>query len=485
MPMYFPLAPVHLAALTALQLSLLLLAFRPDLALLPLLLFALVSAWATLRPTSRYYLPVLSRGSRREKAVSLTFDDGPDPLVTPRVLELLARRGLRATFFLVGRKAESYPELVRAILEAGHTLGNHSYSHFPFLMLKGRKAIRREVEAAQAVFRSFGVAPLAFRPPAGVTAPPLWPVLLRLGMFCVNFDCRAGDVGNRRIRNLAHRILKRVRPGSIVLLHDTAPAKESLDRLLGEFETLVEGLEARGLEIRPLASLLGREIMQSSGTTPEGHAAALFYDGLAATYDHEQFFTAVSMSRRAELALFEAALPRLFRKADHVLEIGAGTGIFTTRLAPHCGEVEALDISSNMLALLEAKCRDEGISNVRTRVGNAETLELGGPFDGVCAFSSLAYLEDLPAFLGRLAPRMKPGGVLYVLTARRSLFRFFTQVGNAMRQGIWLKAYSRRQMGRMLQEAGFEVVSIRSHLLKCVISGGMLLEVEAHRRSEA
>ncbi len=101
--------------------------------------------------------------------------------------------------------------------------------------------------------------------------------------------------------------------------------------------------------------------------------------------------------------------------------------------------------------------------------------------DVVCAFSALAYLSDLPAFFRKLAPHVQPGGTLYFLTARSSLFRFFTQIGNAMRQGLWLKAHSRREIAAMLTAAGFEIVAIDSHLLKCIISGGMLLEVVARK----
>jgi peptidoglycan/xylan/chitin deacetylase (PgdA/CDA1 family)/ubiquinone/menaquinone biosynthesis C-methylase UbiE len=479
--MICPLAPAHLAGLAAFQLFALLLWLDPVLAPVPLLLFVLLCLCAPLFPGFSFFLPIVTRGRREGNRVALTFDDGPDPAVTPGVLELLARHGAKATFFLVGAKAERHPDLVRDILAGGHTLGNHSHTHFPFLMLKGKALLRKEVERAQEVFRSFGVVPLTFRPPVGITSPALWRILLDNGMCCVNFSCRATDLGNRRIKRLSAKILAKAGPGDIILLHDVAPRGGAIGPLLAEFEALLQGLAARSLDVVPLAKLLGKDVMQTleapAGTTP----AAQFYDGLAATYDHEQFTTGVSISRRTEQALFQARLPDLFAGRGRVLEIGAGTGIFTLDIARHCREVVAVDISGKMLQHLEAKAAAAGITNITLRLGNVESLDLEGPFSVVCAFSALEYLTDLPGLLVRLGPLVEPGGTVYFITARRSLFRLFTQMGNAMRQGMWLQARSRRGMTRMLRAAGFEPVSIRPHLLRCGISGGMLLEVVARK----
>ena len=272
--MMSPLAPAHRAGLAAFLLFALLLWRCPVLAPLPLLLFVLLCLLAPVFPAFSFYLPILTRGSRAENSVALTIDDGPDPELTPQVLERLAERGLPATFFLIAAKAERHPELVRAILAAGHTLGNHSYSHFPFLMLKGQRLLRQEVDLAQAVFRGFGVVPLAFRPPVGISSPALGPILRDQGMYCVNFSCRAPDLGNRRIQRLAARILAKVRPGDIILLHDVAPRPGLLEPLLAEFDSLLAGLADRGLRVVPLAELIGRPVMaalaQPGPSGPDG-----------------------------------------------------------------------------------------------------------------------------------------------------------------------------------------------------------------------
>lgn len=479
--MICPLSPAAIFGFGAFHVYAVLLLFDSHFAPLPLLAFLLACVIAPFIPGVGYYLPIVSRGKRGERGVALTFDDGPDPEVTPRLLDLLDRHGICATFFVTGERAARHPDIIRAILSRGHAIGNHSFSHMPLLMLKGMRTLRREVKAAQSVLGMFGIVPLAFRPPVGITNPHLWRVLLEQGMYCVNFSCRAGDMGNLRVAGLAARVLRKVSPGDIVALHDVAPPRTSAELLLGEFDLLIHGLKEKGRAIVPLARLIGKEVMQREATPEARRPAALFYDALAPDYDHEQFNSAVSISKRTEYALFEAQVPLLFAGADRVLEIGAGTGIFTLTIARHCREVTALDISGGMLEILKQKAAKERLVNIRTLVGNAETTDLGGSYSLACGFASLYYLVDLPAFFKRLADHLEPGGGLYFITARRSLLGVFTRIGNAARQGLWLKAHSRGEIKAMLAAAGFEHIQISSHLLKSWFSGGMLLEVVARR----
>jgi peptidoglycan/xylan/chitin deacetylase (PgdA/CDA1 family)/SAM-dependent methyltransferase len=449
---------------------------------LPLFGFLLACAIAPFLPRLGFFLPIVGRGKPGEKGVALTFDDGPDPEVTPLLLDLLDRHSISATFFVTGERAARHPSILRDILSRGHAIGNHSYHHFPFLMLKGIRTLRREIEATQSLLAGFGIVPLAFRPPVGITNPLLWRVLLEQGMYCVNYSCRAVDIGNRRIGRLSETVLKAVSQGDIIALHDVAPRHAGTEHLLAEFDALLRGLTEKGLEVVPLGRLIGREVMRRGGSPGEVHPASLFYDGLAADYDREQFCSPVSIVRKPEYALFEARLPSLFSPSDRVLEIGAGTGIFTLAIARRCREVTAVDISAGMLKILEGKAAGEGLTNIRTITGDVETVDIGGGYAVACAFSSLEYLSNLPIFFRRLSNRIEPGGTLYFITARRSLFRLFAQIGNAMRQGLWLKAHSRRELETMLSASGFGEIRVTSHLLKSWISGGILLEVAARRR---
>jgi peptidoglycan/xylan/chitin deacetylase (PgdA/CDA1 family)/2-polyprenyl-3-methyl-5-hydroxy-6-metoxy-1,4-benzoquinol methylase len=479
-----PLSPAHISGFAAFHLYSILLFVDIRFAPIPLLAFLLACSIAPFQSRIGFFLPIIRKGKPGEKGVALTFDDGPDPAVTPLLLDLLDLHSVSATFFVTGDRAARHPLLLREILSRGHAIGNHSYHHFPFLMLKGTETLRREIGSTQAMLSGFGITPLAFRPPVGITNPLLRRVLLEQGMYCVNFSRRALDFGNRRIRRLSAKVLRSVAHGDIIALHDVAPRHSGADLLLAEFDALFRGLKEKGLEVVPLDRLIGREVMRRGESPGKAHPAALFYDTLAADYDREQFCSSVSFVRKTEYALFETRLPSLVSPSDRVLEIGAGTGIFTLEIARHCREVTAVDISGSMMEILKEKASREGVSNIRTMTGDVETMDFGGGYSVACAFSSLEYLADLPSLFRRLADRMEPGGALYLLTARRSLFRFFSQIGNAMRQGIWLKAHSRKEIEDMLSSAGFEEIRITSHLLKSWISGGILLEVAARRRIE-
>ena len=260
-------SPAFLATTTAFLASSLMLLIRPELVAVPLGIFVLLCLVAPFLTGIGFFLPVISRRKTDRRAVALTFDDGPDPEVTPRLLDLLRRHGVKATFFIVGARAERHPELIREILSRGHTLGNHSYHHDPLLMLRSRAKLSEEVARTQDQLSAFAVRPLAFRPPVGITNSRLPGVLTELGMYCVTFSCRAFDRGNRRVAGLAAIILKKVRPGDILLLHDVAPkGGEEIEKWLAEIERIVSGLKRQGYEILPLPELIDRPVMERFST---------------------------------------------------------------------------------------------------------------------------------------------------------------------------------------------------------------------------
>lgn len=158
--------------------------------------------------------------------IALTIDDGPDPQVTPQVLDLLDRHTARATFFCIGEKAARYPELCREIVRRGHAVENHSQHHRHNFSVMGPRGMARELQAAQDTLVAItGRRPLFFRAPAGLRNPFLDPVLarmdLRLASWSVRgFDTRVGDAG-RVTAKLVHGL----KAGAIVLLHDGNAAR--------------------------------------------------------------------------------------------------------------------------------------------------------------------------------------------------------------------------------------------------------------------
>ncbi len=200
-------ALVHLAALLALI----------DLRLWPWSLAALVLnhlllALAGLLPRSGWLGPNLTRLPAGEGRVALTIDDGPDPQVTPAVLDLLALHGVRATFFCIGERVAQYPQLARRIAQEGHEIGNHTEHHRYVFSLFGPAAIRREIALAQASIQAVcQVVPRFFRAPAGLRNPFLQPCLSDLHLQLASWTRRGYDTVNgdpdrvlqRLTRNLA------------------------------------------------------------------------------------------------------------------------------------------------------------------------------------------------------------------------------------------------------------------------------------------
>ena len=395
----------------------------------------------------------------------------------------MSQRQVKACFFQVGQKAARNPDLTRRVVEEGHELGNHTHTHDVLLSLRTRSRVSRELHEAQAVFATQGWRPLCFRPPVGIVNPRLWPALLRQGLFAVGFSRRAMDWGNRKVPGLAGRLLRGVRGGDILLLHDCPGGADfEVETWLQEVEEVLDGLEARGLRVAPLSELIGRPVMERTAPDGASHgAAAAFYDGLASAYDQEQEARGVAAVRGPELRVVEARLAQVVSEEDRVLELGAGTGRFTVELARRAREVTALDVSAGMLARLEARARDAGLENITPLHGAAEETELNGPYDLVCSFSALEYVRDLDALLKRLADVMAPGGKLLFTTAHSGPIRLWVQLGNAMRQGIWLHARSRAEVRRALKGAGLEPEVLETHALKLPLFGGMFLEVVARK----
>lgn len=232
-----------------------------------LLLYVVLCVSACFFPQMNFLGPVVSRGRTGKKNVALTFDDGPSPFTTGKILDLLDRHGVQATFFVSGVNAVQYPELIEEIIRRGHGIGNHSMTHDPFVMLKPHRVLYREVSEAQRVLRELGVDTLVFRPPVGIINPKLPSILKPLGLICVTFSCRALDAGNFRVQNLAGRILKKVKEDDIILLHDTPPRRaEDRSVFMQEVEKILTGINDKGLRIVPLSELIGRKIMNLKQT---------------------------------------------------------------------------------------------------------------------------------------------------------------------------------------------------------------------------
>ncbi|KAF0153966.1 MAG: polysaccharide deacetylase [Syntrophaceae bacterium] len=227
-----------------------------------LLFYIVLCVVACFFPQINFLGQVVSRGRSGKNYVAVTFDDGPSEPITRQILDLLDTYHIQATFFVTGVAALRHPDIISDMVARGHSIGNHSYSHNPFVMTKPYQTLYREVYEAQSVLRKMGIQALAFRPPVGIINPKLPSILEALGLFCVTFNCRALDAGNRRVKNLAARISKNIKADAIILLHDmSARPIEDNGILLQEIEKILMEIMNKGMRIVPLAELIGRDVM--------------------------------------------------------------------------------------------------------------------------------------------------------------------------------------------------------------------------------
>lgn len=186
-----------------------------------------------------------------QPVVALTFDDGPHATQTPRLLELLARENVRVTFFEIADKVAQHPEIARAIVAAGHEIGNHSKTHANLAKLADLEAVRAEVVDAQTIVReATGFTPKVFRAPRLAHGPELWTVLGELGLPSItsNFATRDWDAQTTR-EQIIERAIK-ADSGDIVLMHTTS--KKTLEVL----PEIIAALRAKGLRFVTVSELL-------------------------------------------------------------------------------------------------------------------------------------------------------------------------------------------------------------------------------------
>lgn len=196
------------------------------------------------------------RGPGDRRAVALTFDDGPDPECTPRVLDILEREAVRGTFFLIGQRAEKAPAVVRRIAEAGHDLGNHTWSHAS-LWRCGPARTEREIEDGHAaIAQAAGTPPRFFRPPWGKTNLAMFGALRRLGTPCVFWTVQPESRRPVEPAEQRRRAVARARPGAIYDLHDADGVPGAGRRVAEYLLALVKDLRGQGYALVPLRELL-------------------------------------------------------------------------------------------------------------------------------------------------------------------------------------------------------------------------------------
>jgi peptidoglycan/xylan/chitin deacetylase (PgdA/CDA1 family) len=181
----------------------------------------LLLAYHVFAPRAQGLLRMHCQFSTPRREVWLTIDDGPDPQDTPRILALLATHGARATFFVIGEKAATHPDLLRAIVAAGHEVAHHTHTHpTANFWCASPSRVAREIDDGLAALRAAGVTPTRFRPPVGIKNLWLAKVLRQRGLTAVGWSARGLERWLGDAAAVADRALRLVSPGAILLLHE-------------------------------------------------------------------------------------------------------------------------------------------------------------------------------------------------------------------------------------------------------------------------
>lgn len=211
----------------------------------------------------------------RERRIALTFDDGPNPSVTPRLLRLLDDHQVRATFFLVGRNVRRYPALTAEIASRGHEIGNHTHNHMPMPVLPRSMMLREMERASHAIHAATGQWPHLFRPPMGWFSRSMLRTLAESGYRPILGDVHPQDTTRPGADEIVRRVLERVGPGSIVILHDGS-ALGPVDRhqSVDAAETLISHLHGESYSLGTVTQLLEAGEREARASLDDDLAAA-------------------------------------------------------------------------------------------------------------------------------------------------------------------------------------------------------------------
>lgn len=221
------------------------------------LVFLGIIAYGSANIQSQFFIKAICAGAKNKRQVALTFDDGPDPEITPQVLDILKAHQVSAAFFCIGSKIEQSPELLRRIHAEGHLIGNHSYSHaYLFDLYPYRKVLAELEQTNQSIAKCTGCSPRFFRPPYGVTNPAIAKAVKQTGQKVIGWNVRSLDTVIKNEGKLVDRIKRKLQPGSIILLHDTQKALPAL------LSGLLKYMEQQEYKVVRLDALIDKKEME-------------------------------------------------------------------------------------------------------------------------------------------------------------------------------------------------------------------------------
>ena len=210
-----------------------------------------VLVWGCMTISSGFFMPVVCRAVTEDRVVALSFDDGPSPAYTPGILDTLKMYDVPAAFFCIGTHIRGNEHILQRIKDEGHIMGNHSYTHgFWFDMLGAGKMLADMRQMDEVTIKTTGLKPMLFRPPYGVMNPNLKRAIKKGGYTPVGWSIRSLDTKEKDKQKLLSRITGKMKPGDIILLHDTM---QVTDAILPE---LIAQIRNKGFRIERLDKML-------------------------------------------------------------------------------------------------------------------------------------------------------------------------------------------------------------------------------------
>lgn len=219
---------------------------------------ALTAGYQSMAPTGQWFGKTFTGLPRSSRQLALTYDDGPNDPYTQRLLEVLARHGVHATFFLVGQYVKQRPEIVREIVQAGHVVGNHTFTH-PLLTFMSRDEVKQQLsETRSALQDAIGEPSHLFRPPFGGRRPAVLRVARELGLQPVMWNITGYDWSAPPAAVIEQKVSKRIRGGNVILLHDGGHKQMGADRSQTVIATdhLIARYKAEGFEFATIPQMM-------------------------------------------------------------------------------------------------------------------------------------------------------------------------------------------------------------------------------------
>lgn len=219
---------------------------------------AVAAGYQSMAPTGQWYGRTFTGLPRGTRQLALTYDDGPNDPHTLRLLEVLDRHQLHATFFLIGRYVHQHPEIARAIVSTGHVIGNHTFTH-PLLTLKSSAQVRQELSACHAALHdAIGEHSNLFRPPFGGRRPAVLRIARELGLEPIMWNVTGYDWNAPPSAVIEQKVAKQIHGGDVILLHDGGHKQMGADRsqTVLATENLIRRYKSEGYEFVTIPQMM-------------------------------------------------------------------------------------------------------------------------------------------------------------------------------------------------------------------------------------